>query len=206
VTPSDVAAYQKRHLNHLGAPLLIDGVLGPQTQWAMDLDTLIAQRRAMVREAQCWLGLTEVPPGSNSDPGGVIQGWLTLCGAKPHDPWCASFLSHCIGASSVEVRIAGALNLGTHFPETRLPLVGDIFTYPTGGGKGHCGLITGVSAFELMTIEGNCANACRSVRRERGLSLPGPASKLRFWRVVPDTTGTCPGIPPNVPPAPGGVV
>jgi hypothetical protein len=104
------------------------------------------------------------------------------------------------------VHIAGALSLGQRFPPTPLPIAGDIFTYPTGGGHGHCGLITGVSAFELMTIEGNSANACRCVRRERGLSLPGPASKLRFWRVTADTSGTCPGIPPNVPPAPGGTV
>lgn len=189
----DVAAYQRRHLNHLGAPLKIDGDLGPQTRWAMDLDTLVAARRAMIREAQCWLGLTEIPPGSNDDPGHVIASWLMLCGAHRGDPWCASFLSHCIGT----VRIAGALNLGRHFPETLAPMAGDMFSFPTGRGHGHCGLIGGVSATELMTFEGNCSNAVRCVLRPR-------SPQLRYSRIILDTTGTPPGIIGNLPLAPGG--
>jgi hypothetical protein len=198
MTAAEVAAFQKLHLNHLGQPLKVDGALGPQTQWVLDLGTLCAERRITIREAQGYIGLAESPPGSNDDPRRVIRGWLERCGARPGDPWCASFLSHCLRT----VRIAGALNLGAHFPETRIPLAGDIFTYPTGPdprqGHGHCGLVTGVAALELMTIEGNCANAVRCVRRERGVS-----TSLRFWRVFSDASGTCPGIPPNVPYAPG---
>lgn len=205
MTPAEVAAYQKVHLNHLGEPLRVDGDLGPQTQWTLDLGTLCAERRNFVRELQSWRGLVEVPAGSNDDPTHIIRGWLTHCGAKPGDPWCASYLSHCISEGGVAVAIAGALALGRHFPETFMPVAGDIFTYPTGGGKGHCGGIGGCrgggSVLELMTYEGNCANAMRCVLRERRLH-----SGMRFWRVFPDASGTCPGIPPKVPPAPGGVV
>jgi hypothetical protein len=193
MTPAiDVASYQRGHLNHLGAPLKVDGDCGPQTRWAMALDSLIAARRAMIREAQCWLGLTEIPPGSNDDPGKIIRSWLMLCRAQPGEPWCASFLSHCIGT----VRIAGALNLGRHFPETLMPIAGDMFSFATSGGHGHCGLIGGVSSSELMTYEGNCANSVRCVIRPR-------SPLLRYSRIVLDTTGTSPGIIGTVPLAPG---
>jgi hypothetical protein len=196
MTPQQVEAFQERHLNHLGAPLEVDGNIGPETQWSLDIDTLSAARRAIIREAQCWIGLTENPVGSNEDPAGTIRGWLTRCGAHPREPWCASFLSHCIGT----VKIAGAQALGKHFPPTPLPVAGDIFWYPTGAAgswTGHCGLVIGVSAMEVMTLEGNCDNAVRCVRRNR-------FAKLRYSCVIRDTSGTHPGVVPSVPPAPGG--
>ncbi len=193
VTPrlTDIKAFQRAHFNHLGHALKVDGVLGPQTEWALDFETITAARRAIVHAAQDWIGLTEQPVGSNSDPLGNIQSWLTRCGARPGDPWCASFVSHCIGT----VHIAGAQALGKHFPSTNAPFVGDIFWYATDMLHGHCGLITGVGATEVMTIEGNCSNAVRCCLR--------PRQGLRFSRVLVDTTGTCPGIVPTVLLAPG---
>lgn len=187
----DVEAFQRQHLNHLGRALRVDGTIGPQTEWALDFETITAARRAMVHAAQDWIGHTEDPLGSNRDPRGIIQAWLERCGARPGDPWCASFLSHCLGT----VHIAGAQALGKHYPPTSSPFVGDIFWYPTDLVHGHCGLITGVGASEVMTIEGNCNNAVRCCLR--------PRQGLRFARVLDDVTGTCPGIVPSVLLAPG---
>lgn len=190
--PADVEAFQRGRLNHLGKPLKVDGDCGPETEWARDFATLCAERRSIVRAAQMFLRLTEHPVGSNGDPAGIIQGWLEQCGARPGDPWCAAFLSHCLGT----VRFPGAQALGKHFPPTDSPLPADIMWYPTVGRRGHCGLVIGVSALEVMTIEGNLRHAVRCARRDR--------QGLRFSRTVEDTEGTCPGVVPAVPVAKGG--
>jgi hypothetical protein len=190
--PAGVSDFQRTHLDHLGRPLVVDGKLGPETDWAMDLETLSAARRAIVRTAQVHLGLEETPPHSNSDPGGFIRRWLLAAGAQPGDPWCAAYASHCIGT----VRLASAQKLGLHFPPTSLPCAGDVMWFPTDGVHGHCGIVIGVGATEVMTIEGNCQDAVRCVRRDR--------NHVRFGQVLSDSTGTCPGIVPSVPLAPGG--
>src|SRR5690606_36466461 len=97
------------------------------------------------------------------------------------------------------VREAGAQALGRLFAPTDEPLCGDLFWYPmgpAGSRTGHIGLVAGVGALQIMTLEGNCANAVRCVRRGR--------AGLRFARPVEDVSGTPPGIVPSAPPAPGG--
>lgn len=201
MTSEQVTAFQATHLSHLGKLLRIDGVLGPQTEWALDFETLSTGRRAIVRVAQVFLGLEEDPPGSNTDPAGTIRDWLGNVGAHPGDPWCAAFASHCLGT----VRIASAQALGRHFPATLDPWPGDVLWYPTdatGHGHGHVEIVTGKSATETMSIGGNVANAVRCVRRPRG--APMPFGRIQYARVAVDTNGTCPGIVPTVPEAPGG--
>jgi hypothetical protein len=190
--------FQVGHADHLGNALVTDGVDGPLTQWSRAFETLCQARREIIKEARAHLGLVEDPPGSNGDPDGVIQTWLSRCDAKPGDPWCAAFASWCLGRGvPVPVRIAGAQALGKRFPATSNPVTGDLFWFPTQGEHGHVGLVLGVSPTEIMTIEGNCGNAVRCVRRDR--------ADLRFSRTVPDTTGTCPGVLPSVPPPPKGI-
>ncbi len=185
--PEAVRDFQKTHLSHLGRPLKADGVLGPQTEWALDFDTLSTGRRSIVRVAQAFLGLEEDPIGSNTDPAGTIRGWLLDVGARPGDPWCAAFASHCLGT----VRIGSAQVLGRHFKATSSPYPGDVMWFPTSAIHGHCGIVTGLSASEVMSIEGNNQNAVRCVRRER--------DKVRFARVFEETAGACPGVVPSVP-------
>lgn len=206
MTPSEVAAFQRAHKNHLGRPLRVDGDFGPQTEWAADFETICQARRSFILAAQPFIGsLAEVPPGSNDDPEGFIRSCLLRCGAKPRDPWCAAFMCWCLSRGLAQpVRIAGAQALGKHFPATTQPFVGDLFWYPTGhegSWTGHVGLVVGVSALEIMAFEGNCANAARCTRRPR-VAAGGP--RLRFARTVEDTSGTCPGIVPTVDLAPGG--
>lgn len=190
----DLQEFQRTNLNHLGKPLKVDGVQGPETEWALDFGTLCIARRSAVCTAQSHIGLTEDPPASNKDPGGFIRRWLARCGVKEPAPWCAAFASWCLGDG---IWIAGAQALGKHYPSTLRPLCGDLMWYPTDAkkGLGHCGIVIGVSANEVMTIEGNCDNAVRCVRR--------PRAGLRFSRVFEDTSGTSPGVVATVQLAPG---
>lgn len=202
MTPEQVREFQRGHKNHLGKPLRVDGDLGPQTEWALDFSTICQARRTIVAAAQGFLDLAEVPPGSNDDPGGIIRSWLLRCGAKLHDPWCAAFASWCVSQGVAQaIRQASAQSLGRHFPATALPMTGDLYWYPTGPSSGHVGIALGFDPGEVMGIEGNCANACRCVRRPRILADGTP---LRFSRTVEDTSGTHPGVVPSVPLAPGG--
>lgn len=186
MSPEALLAFQRSHLDHLGRPLKADGVMGAQTEWALDFDTLSTGRRAIARIAQAFLGLEEDPPGSNTDPAGTIRDWLLNVGAKAGDPWCAAFASHCLGS----VRIGGAQALGRHFPATTSPYPGDVLWFPTDAVHGHCGIVVGLSASEVMSIEGNCQNMVRCVRRER--------ARCRFSRTFEETDGACPGVVPSV--------
>jgi hypothetical protein len=197
VTRDEVEAFQRAHRNHLGKPLAVDGIIGAQTEWALDFVTLCHARRSVILAAQGYIGLREEPPGSNDDPSGAIRSWLARCGAAVGEPWCAAFTSWCLSQGIAEqVRQAGAVALGRRFPPTAYPVAGDLFWYPTNDrGNGHTGLVAGVAPLEVMTIEGNCANAVRCVRRDR--------AHLRFARTIEDVSGTPPGVVPSVPPAPG---
>lgn len=192
MSPEALKEFQRAHVDHLGKALKVDGVQGPRTEWAADFETLCSARRTIIREAQIYLGLTEDPIGSNSDPAGFIRQWLARCFARAGDPWCAAFASFCISAGlTTQVREASAQRLGKRFPATTHPVVGDIFWFPTGPVRGHVGLVLGVAPLEVMTLEGNCDNAVRCVMRDR--------AELRFSRTVDDTAGTCPGVVPDTP-------
>ena len=190
-----VKDFQRTHVDHLGKALKVDGIRGPRTEWAEDFETLCAARRTIIEEAQTYIGLTEDPIGSNSDPSGFIRAWLARCFANAGDPWCAAFASFALSAGlATQVRQAGAQALGRRFPKTTQPVTGDLFWFPTGPVKGHVGLVLGVAPLDVMTLEGNCDNAVRVVRRDR--------AQLNFSRTVDDTGGTCPGVVPDTPHAP----
>ena len=187
MSPDDLREFQRAHTDPFGKPLSVDGVLGPKTQWALDLFSCSPRRRAVVARAQSAMGTTEDPPGSNR--GHRIDEWLQRCHVSTGQPWCAAFASWCLDT----VAIAGALALGArffHHPGLE-PMPGDVMFFPTGGGKGHCGLVLGVSPHEVMTIEGNCQDAVRCVRRARDL--------VRFASTGLDTDGTCPASVVSVP-------
>jgi hypothetical protein len=157
---------------------MIPAELGPDTPWERDINTLSPRRQAIVARALSALGTHEDPPGSNR--GHRIDEWLQRCHTSTGQPWCAAFASWCIDT----VAIAGALALGDHFTRTTLPLPGDVMFFPTGQGHGHCGIVIGLGAHEVMTIEGNCRDAVRCVRRARDL--------VRFASTGIDSGGTIP--------------
>lgn len=185
MTPDDLREFQRAHVDPLGQPLSVDGELGPKTQWALDLWSCSPRRRAIVARAQSALGVTEDPPGSNR--GHRIDEWLQRAHASSGLPWCAAFASWCLDT----VAIAGALALGSHFPPAAEPWPGDVMFFATGGGKGHCGIVLGVSDHEVMTVEGNCQDAVRCVRRARDL--------VRFASTGPDIGSVRPRSVVSVP-------
>lgn len=178
LTSDDLREFQRAHLDPFGRPLTPDGLNGPKTQWALDLFSCSPRRRAVVARAQSALGITEDPPGSNRGP--RIDQWLQRCHVSTGQPWCAAFASWCLDT----VAIAGALALGERFHPTAFPYPGDVMFFSTGGGKGHCGIVVGVGAHEVMTIEGNCGDAVRCVRRARDL--------VRLASTESDVSGNCP--------------
>lgn len=190
---AEIRAFQAVHRNHLGKPLQVTGVLDPETQWALEFQTLPEERRRSIEYAQSFLHLVEQPPGSNDDPGGIIKGWLRACGAPPKQAYCAAFGSACLSAGGVEVRIAGAQALGKSLEATDTPMAGDGLWFPTHGWQGHFELVIGRSATEVMTIGGNVRDGVRCVRRTR--------EGARFGR-APYPIGAhtvCPGVIATVP-------
>lgn len=181
-----ILEFQKENYNHLGKKLKQDGVLGPQTRWAMDMASLSHERRLVWGAARPHIGLTEEPFGSNDEPTGTIDGWLKRAHAPEGEPWCASAASAWLSVV-VPVAIAGAIRLGKKFPAVDKPWALDLFWYPTDDkGHGHVGLVIGVGATEVMTLEGNCRNCVMVARR--------PIAGLNFSRTFDETIGTCPKV------------
>lgn len=191
-----IEIFQRSHVNHVGRRLKCDGILGPQTAWAIAAETLCPSRRKLLALAQRHHGLKETGP--NDDPQGLIRAWVLRCGCKPGDPWCASWaawvLSEVLGKS---LAIGGALRLARIFPVTQTPIAGDLFSYPTDDeGHGHTGFVSGTrwgsfKLLEVMTIEANHDNQLGSWRR--------PSDGLTFHRTIDDVSGTPPGVIPTLP-------
>lgn len=185
---AEIRAFQAVHRNHLGKPLRVDGILDPETQWALEFQTLPEERRKEIEYAQLYLGLVEDPPGSNDDDRGIIRGWLRACAAPLKSAYCSAFASACLSAGGVEVRIAGAQSLGKSLEPTNTPVAGDVLWFPTNGWQGHIEIVIGRGATEVMTIGGNVRDGVRCVRR--------PRQGARFGR-APYPIGAhtvCPGV------------
>jgi len=191
---AELRAFQAVHRNHLGKALEVTGLLDPETQWALEFQTLPEERRKGIETAQLYLGLVEEPPGSNNDPHGRIKGWLRACGERPKQAYCAAFASECLSAGGVIIRIAGAQALGKSLEPTNTPVAGDVLWFPTNGWQGHIEIVIGRGSTEVMTIGGNVRDGVRCVRRPR-------AGGARFAR-APYPIGAhtvCPGVIDTVP-------
>lgn len=173
-TPKEIRDFQASHRDWTGAPLLLDGDVGPKTAWSLAVAALEPERAVAVGRAVAHYGLMEDPPASNSDPRGLIAGWLGRCGVGPGKYWCAAWLSWVLSVpGSPEVKIAGAVRLGSKFPAVPAgaPVqAGDVFWFPTDtDGSGHCELVVGVSPDQslLATIGGNVRNGVQGNTRRR---------------------------------------
>lgn len=189
---ADVRNFQRTHRDHRGQPLKVDGVRGPITRWAEDLEAQSPVRRAVVKWALRQVGRAETPPGSNRSA--TIDAWLRRCGVGVGNPWCAAFVSAALSEAGPVVACAGAVLLGSKFMAVDAPLPGDLLWYRTNDrGNGHIGIVTGVSADLVMTVEGNVDSQVGVWLRDR--------HALQFSRPCLDTTGAerCPGVIASVP-------
>jgi len=190
MTPDEIRKFQSSALDWFGEPLNQDGVIGPKTQWALDLRTCGPERERVVHTALNYLGTAEDPPGSNS--GYIIDQFLAPAGLRGQ-PWCAAFVSWVLREARMPL---SKYHVSVHdMASTERPLVGrapwpgDVFYLLRQDGTGHCGFVLGGNHFEIMTIEGNCQNAVRLGRRDRGkirgyINIDGP--QVRIPRVADD--------------------
>jgi hypothetical protein len=192
-----VEDFQKLHRNHLGEKLGVDGVRGPQTQWAEALVQHHPIRQAIVAHALKYLGEGEDPPGSNRSD--FIDMILRRCGVPipepgvpaPQNAWCAAFASYVLTLAGVgEVKYARVVDLVSHFPEVDFDFVlpGDLgYRINFDQGTGHVWIVSGRQGTNTMNVEGNTGNVVAVTQRPRA----------KYLRTV--APPTMPGIPPGVP-------
>lgn len=163
MTEEEIRAFQaKPAYDWEGKRLVVDGLLGPRTRWALAISRLDPRRQAIVANACGFVGLAE--RATNRGP--EIDSWLERCGAPLGSPWCAAFASWCISVPGLpSVREAGAQALGRALRPSALILPGDVMFFATGSWQGHCGIIVGSGPGEVAVVEGNSMNMVRLVRR-----------------------------------------
>lgn len=165
--PVDIAAFQRLRSGPDGRQLLPDGVWGPRTQWAADIDALPYWRMKIVTLALEHVGETE----TSRNRGPKIDAWLRACKVDPEDaiddPWCAAFASMCLRGGGIECREASVHRLAAMYPETLAPLAGDLCCLLRPDGTGHVDIVTGVSDELVSVVGGNVGNAVRAGRRYR---------------------------------------
>lgn len=203
-TMNAVESFQREHLNHLGKRLGVDGIVGPQTKWAMDIANQYPFRRQVVERALVHVGIGEEPLGSNRGP--LIDHWLRRCNIwvpkdsrpMPQNAWCAAFASYCLSVPGHEsVRLALVRDLVKKYPEIPFEetLPGDLgFLLKEDGDDnpnndmGHVWVLTGRddAARQTMQIEGNTGHRVAVTRR----------GVYRYLRTM--TPPVMPGIPNGV--------
>jgi len=176
LTEDAVEDFQFTHLNEKGLWLESDGVVGPETMWALEnpdgdaqksfLNATIpngiggARLKTLKTALKYWQrGVHESPSGANSGDGvdQFVRGYN-----KP--PWCALFVSHvdleANGSYAIGKREAGTANMlrkareqGIFLPKGEYdPIPGDWFIMQnkrkdgTYKGTGHVGFVLRVSA------------------------------------------------------------
>jgi hypothetical protein len=175
MTPDQIKTFQAAHRNPYGEALAVDGILGPQTQWALAISELGAKRNAIVNFHLDHVGqVTE--NGDNRGP--EIDRWLLRCGVPVGLAWCAAYVSAAVSAAQgINLHEASVARLSKLLPHVAEPQPGDLGYYLNADGTGHVFLVIGVAPTTVMTGEGNQRNGCRTLRRVR--------SPLRFLQTVP---------------------
>lgn len=188
MTEDEIRAFQaKPSYDWEGRRLVVDGVLGPRTRWALAIARLDPRRQAIVARACSTVGKGETVANRGEWPD-FLHRW---CGfeppADPSEPlpdraWCAEQASWCFSVDGLPVRReAGAQALGRTLRRTTLVLPGDGCWYPTGSWRGHFDVIVGVGIGELAVVGGNRQNASRLVRiltRDVIVVTPLPVEEL----------------------------
>lgn len=200
--PASVAAlkdFQASHVYADGHPLVVDGVVGPKTLWALDNPSaeqgtppvltrtgskLVALASLDGAISENALDVHEVPNGSNRGPRiDVYTGLLGQPSSRLGPSWCAFFVSYNFkvggGGTSPFGLIEGAQNIGNWGKEHGYAVEpsagaqpGDIFIIDNGPVHGHCGHVYSGGGFGIVTVEGNSANRVRSLTRPlSGISL-----------------------------------
>jgi hypothetical protein len=186
MTPQEIEDFQANHRDWEGKALVVDGDLGPRTEWALAMSYLDPRRQAIVERACRYVGYTESSP--NRAP--LIDDWNKRAGQALGSPWCAAFASWCISVEGApEVREGSAQHLGRSLRNTTLILPGDLMWFPTGSATGHCGIVIGLGPGEVACVEGNHGDGVRLARRS--------TAQVRLATPLP--VQVYPAMPPGLP-------
>jgi len=179
-----VKLFQARNVDATGAPLKVDGKVGPLT-WA----TLFGQTQTVLRDhalsdfMRAVLAIAageeakqvrEMPKNSNSGP--EVDAYLRHAGVRSGLPWCCAFTYWCFDEAARAAKrpnpmfkTAGCMqhwnkaeSVGAKrilaadaMADPGLLQPGMVFILDTGGGTGHTGFVEEVRGGYIVTIEGN---------------------------------------------------
>lgn len=184
-TARAVKRFQARFTDMDGQPLVVDGVVGPLTWASMfgveavpgpAVDDPPSIATAALAIARSQIGVCEHPAGSNRGP--KVDEYVRCVGLSPTGgfAWCAAFVYWCFeeaarreGRPNPVVKTAGVLSHWNKARQLGIPRIaaadaiaqpglirpGHVFIMDYGGGVGHTGMVAGVRAGKLVTIEGN---------------------------------------------------
>ncbi len=197
-TEAAIRNFQSKNRNAKGKPLAIDGLVGPNTVWALthvgedsQMYTVGSFRYEANAVRDDLRPVTEAAFGQI----GVKEDATTPNRSKTVDvfggngnPWCAYFVSWCYShyglgspfgvlASAYKMREWGKAKGKLVSGEVR---AGDVFVILRGDLHGHVGLVVGVLPDKrICTIEGNSKNAVRGLvrRREEFIDLVRPVGE-----------------------------
>ncbi len=190
-TVDAVKRFQADHSAPDGAPLIVDGIAGPLTWWALfsgessfNINTCIDTSKLMhssliIAGRELEKIVREIPPGSNRGPD--VEKYLASVGRNPGDAWCAAFVYWCVQRASSSLGLENPLKRTgrvsslwddavnrksvIHIDDVRrgadIP-PGVIFCAVYADGRGHTGFVKSKNGDSLRTIEGNTRPVDRS--------------------------------------------
>lgn len=178
-----VEEFQARHVDERGRPLVVDGLVGPLTWWALeneievlappvgvDFEAMPAKGGSQRGRAALAVAIDEMKAGAreigSNNSGGFVKKYLNGI-LEPPANWCAGFVSWCFAQHAVGIPFRyslGARDIRFRFKskgwllEDEEPEPGDIIVWWRGqpdGWKGHIGFVHHCSHGIVYTIEGN---------------------------------------------------
>lgn len=175
----EIKAIQSTGIDWYGAPLKVDGVVGPKTLWWIGILSLDPKRQAVIRLALKYHHekMGEVHGNSIANDGTFVDMLLSPSKLK-NQPWCIAFASHVYQTCAVEwpiyhistyKAIEWAKRLGLLVSE---PLPGDLelFLYPKQPDKdwqGHGRIVLAFDRASKQTygVDGNVGDRVSTGRR-----------------------------------------
>lgn len=175
-----VKLFQSQNADVNGAPLKIDGELGPLSWGSLfGVKPVAAPSKSAAAAALATaigeIGMMEVPPGSNSGP--RVNQYLASTGLGGGFFWCMAFVHWCfregakgIGVANPFPKTAGCIDAWNRVKKATpgklitkaqaqanpaLVKPGAVFILDFGKGQGHTGIVKANSGGALVTIEGN---------------------------------------------------
>lgn len=160
--------------------------------------------RALIEEAQKWVGVQEVGKNRGVE---VEMFQKAVDGKASGEPWCAAFVEFCIkqvvaqhGVTTPVVASEHCLTIWNTTPVSQrltTPVPGCLVIWRHGDStQGHIGVVTEVTADPrfIQTIEGNTGPEVKAVNSEgdgvyvklRNVEGTGNMKVLGFLRVFPD--------------------